>query len=96
MNSSDGGTLKGSGNSRRFPKWQRRAISKLTWLGFTAAIAGMLLGTLAEMVLHTRSHISLWMPWFIVFLFMVSAAYRRGVQDGRAHPTDADDPPHQT
>jgi hypothetical protein len=74
--------------ARQIPTWQRTAIRQLTWGGFAAAIAGTTVSVLFERLTNTKGSSIVFIPWLIVFIIMVPAAYRRGVRDARAHPED--------
>ena len=60
----------------------------MTWVGFAAALAGITVSMLFERLAHTKGGGAVFIPWLIVFLIMVPAAYRRGIRDARAHPDD--------
>jgi hypothetical protein len=73
---------------RAIPPWERAAIRKLIWVGLAAAFAGEIVGVILERIFGTRSGAVFSLPWIVVFIMIIPAAYQRGVRDGRSHPED--------
>jgi len=78
------------------PDWHRRAVAQLQWKHLYAwllAFGGALAIGYVFQLLGFASR-----PWTLLFVlpfilaasFVIPVAYRRGLEDGRAHPTDAE------
>ena len=80
----------------KIPEWHRQAVAQLQWWHLYAWLAGVA-GALAFVyVLHlfgvgfTLSSMVLILPLTLASSFIIPAAYRRGLEDGRKHPSDSE------